>query len=712
MRALLATALLASVPLAAATKAPAVPDPASLTGPYEAGTIADPMFQKPYVDIDEWRDGPVRHRYIHGGFAGTETRFSFYFPDRAHYGGRFFQHITPVPQSENLAQSATGEEDRIGFSIASGGAFVETNGGGAAATAMAGRQVDPTIAAWRANAASAAFARVVAQRLYGEHRVYGYAYGGSGGAFRTVGGIENTKGVWDGVVPYVLGSPMAIPNVFTVRMQALRILKDKFPRIVDAMEPGGSGDPYAGLNAEEAAALREVSRMGFPPRSWFGWKTMGPHGFAALFQGMVLADASYFTDFWTKPRYLGANPPASLLAARVQHATTVVAPLSAAQARAVGIAIEASSEEKHGGVDNAFKVLIDGSAGPAPVGLRLASPPPAGIDLTLADLVVTSGTAAGTRFPLRHMAGDVALVSLGFFGDPRQLAAIKPGDAVMIDNSNFLASQSYHRHQDPGPQYKVWDQFRRADGSPIYPQRPMLLGPIFTANASGAVPSGKFDGKMIVVASLLDREAYPWQADWYRARVAEHFGAATDEHFRLWYTDNALHGDSEVQQDPARTVSYLGVLHQALRDLAAWVERGKAPPGSTIYWIEDGQVIVPPTAAERRGIQPVVTLRARGRERIEVKAGEAVRFEGIAEAPAGTGAIVSAQWDFEGGGRYAETAKLPTHPQPTARIEASHSFARPGIYFPVLRVAAQRDGDAATAFGRIQNIGRVRVIVK
>ena len=79
---------------------------------------------------------------------------------------------------------------------------------------------------------------------------------------------------------------------------------------------------------------------------------------------------------------------------------------------------------------------------------------------------------------------------------------------------------------------------------------------------------------------------------------------------------------------------------------------------------------------------------------------------------AGTGAIVSAQWDFEGGGRYAETAKLPTHPQPTARIEASHSFARPGIYFPVLRVAAQRDGDAATAFGRIQNIGRVRVIVK
>jgi hypothetical protein len=46
-------------------------------------------------------------------------------------------------------------------------------------------------------------------------------------------GIENTVDVWDGVVPYVAGSPMAIPNVFTVRMHAMRILKDKFPVIDD-----------------------------------------------------------------------------------------------------------------------------------------------------------------------------------------------------------------------------------------------------------------------------------------------------------------------------------------------------------------------------------------------------------------------------------------------------------------------------------------------
>src|SRR6202011_1445572 len=38
-----------------------------------AGSAVDPLFVDPYVDMDEWRDVPVRHRYVHGGFKGTET---------------------------------------------------------------------------------------------------------------------------------------------------------------------------------------------------------------------------------------------------------------------------------------------------------------------------------------------------------------------------------------------------------------------------------------------------------------------------------------------------------------------------------------------------------------------------------------------------------------------------------------------------------------
>lgn len=187
-------------------------------------------FDAPYIDLDEWRDTPVRHRYVHGGFKGTDTRFSFCFPPKEHYQGRFFQYITPVPDSETLSQGASGEEDKIGFAIASGAYFIETNGGESGTTSASSPQPDATITACRANAAAATYSRVVARQMYGGSRPYGYAFGGSGGAYRTIGGIENTEGVWDGVVPYVMGSPMAIPNVFSVRMHAMQVLREKSRR--------------------------------------------------------------------------------------------------------------------------------------------------------------------------------------------------------------------------------------------------------------------------------------------------------------------------------------------------------------------------------------------------------------------------------------------------------------------------------------------------
>ena len=137
-----------------------------------------------------------------------------------------------------------------------------------------------------------------------------------------------------------------------------------------------------------------------------------------------------------------------------------------------------------------------------------------------------------------------------------------------IDNSDFLAVQYYHRHQVPTPDYHVWDQFRGPDGRPLYLQRPRLLGPEFAAS-TGTAETGRFHGRMIVVESLMDQDAFPWQADWYRSRVAAVLGPRLDESFRLWFTDHALHGDQERQADPTHTVSYLGVLQQALRDLSA-----------------------------------------------------------------------------------------------------------------------------------------------
>ena len=175
---------------------------------------------------------------------------------------------------------------------------------------------------------------------------------------------------------------------------------------------------------------------------------------------------------------------------------------------------------------------------------------------------------------------------------------MKPGDEVQVDNSNFLAAQTYHRHQLPGPEYSTYNQFRGPDGKPLYPQRNIQLGPIFAAAAAGSVPIGKFHGKMIVVQSLWDREAFPWHADWYRKRVQANFGATADERLRVWFTDRGLHGGVE---DPTRVISYIPLLQQALHDVAAWVETGTPPPSSTAYRIDEGQVVLPSTAAARKG---------------------------------------------------------------------------------------------------------------
>jgi hypothetical protein len=688
--------------------APSLAQPTS--PPPAASPAADPLFTQPYIDHDEWRDTPVRHRYVHGGFKGTDTRFSFYFPPKAQYHGRFFQHVTPVPGSENSAQTEpAGGNNKIGFAIASGAYFVETNEGGQLDIGKGAgiTQADPTIISWRANAAAAQYSRVVAMQMYGPSakRPFGYVYGGSGGAYHTIAGFENTRGVWDGAVPYVPGSTMAIPNMFTVRIRAMRILNDKFPQILDAIEPGGSGDPYAGLTPEQADVLHEVTRMGFPMRSWFGYKTMGIHGMAALYPGMKLADGAYFTDFWTKPGYLGHDHPEQFAGARLQFPTTVTSLLTGAEAAAQGLNTDASSNRNRGGVNNAFRAAGE-DADKRIVGLRLAGAPPV-TNFIGGDLLILSGAAKGQSLPLAHIDGNVVILGIV---DSDVLAKLAPGDAVQVDNSNFLALETYHWHQVPGPDYKVWDQFRGPDGKPLYPQRPMLLGPLFLRASFGPVETGQFEGKMILISSLWDREAMPWQADWYRQRIAAHFGASADQHVRLWYTDYAQHGDEYAIEDPTRTVSYAGELQFALRALAAWVEQGTPPPASTSYRIDDGQVIVPPTAAERKGVQPVVTLAVNGGARADITAGQTVSFTGTIAAPPGGGTVVDAAWDFDGAGTFPEHSPTPNAHLVTVTIK--HRFDKPGTYFPALRGTTQPRDAQGTPYVRMQDLGRVRVVVK
>jgi hypothetical protein len=498
-----------------------------------------------------------------------------------------------------------------------------------------------------------------------------------------------TIGVWDGFVPYVMGSPQSIPNCFTVRVNALRVLKDKWPSIIDAIEPGGSGDPYRGLNDEERAALEEATRTGFPPRAWFNYVPQGG-GPLVLVAGYVpVLDPTYLEDFWSQPGYLGTDPTSSVRAARIQHEAIVVEVIPGRRQQ-----------------------------------LKLSNVPTG--DLTGADVIITSGAAAGQTASLGRVASDgrgqVGLVferaddTIEIMAAPTVIDSIQAGDQVRIDNSRFLALQTYHRHQLPpaNPDFDypdVYDYFRNPDGTPKYPRRGVDIGAAGTLGSTGQIPTGRFNGKMIVVECLHDGDALPWQADWYRQQVQAVEGPLVEEKYRLWYVDNANHTDPTMERQQTHAVAYSGTVQYALRELSAWIEQGIAPPPTSEYRVQDGQVQVPATAAQRKGIQPVVHLEVNGGERAEIAVGEAVTFSAQIDVPPAPGRVVAAKWDFEGLGTYPDAAELDDPSSETVHATATHAFSKPGTYFPALRVASQRERNPDTPFARSLNLSRVRVVV-
>ena len=150
----------------------------------------DPVFQRPVIDVDEWReryfpDGTrILYRCMQGGFDGTEVQFTLLFPEKDNCRRRFHQCLTPVSGRQTMGPEAA-------FALKNGTLYVENSQEGESA--------------WKANAAVADFSRRKALEIYGPSRFYGYVYGGEGGAHRALACIENSS-VWDGAALMMPGS--------------------------------------------------------------------------------------------------------------------------------------------------------------------------------------------------------------------------------------------------------------------------------------------------------------------------------------------------------------------------------------------------------------------------------------------------------------------------------------------------------------------------
>jgi hypothetical protein len=106
----------------------------------------------------------------------------------------------------------------------------------------------------------------------------------------------------------------------------------------------------------------------------------------------------------------------------------------------------------------------------------------------------------------------------------------------------------------------------------------------------------------------------------------------------------------------------------------------------------------------------VVALTVNGGVRADVKVGDAVDLEAVAEVPPGSGTIVSVEWDFDGQGGF------PAHEDVEGTDTAgkwvrTHVYDAPGTYFATARVCSNREGDVQGEFRRLPNLASVRIVV-
>ena len=313
--------------------------------------------------------------------------------------------------------------------------------------------------------------------------------------------------------------------------------------------------------------------------------------------------------------------------------------------------------------------ITAGTRDSAPAALRFADLPADVAEGRLqgAFLTPTSGGAAGQRLMITGVLDGLVMLGFGGMSIP-VLETIRVGDTVEIDNSDYLAAQTYHRHQDPGPEYPVWDQFKAPDGSHLYPVRPLLKG-YDQVGEGNSWQSGNFDCKVISVNCLHGRGGVPVAGrlvppagdGQLRARVPRPLppvvrrpGDAREPE-PLPVAQRGLRATPRPRPDrhpdrrPTRACS---------TRRCAMSRRGPSVasnlPGRRPTDVVDGQIEVPPTAAERGGVQPVVTLTVNGGDRADVAVGEPVELVGDVEVPPAAGVVVSAEWDYDGSGTYAD----------------------------------------------------------
>src|SRR3546814_14188338 len=97
-------------------------------------------------------------------------------------------------------------------------------------------------------------------------------------------------------------------TLFRSMFNVQRLLEgEKLDRVIDAMQPGGSGQPFEGLTSHEREELAALYRLGYPRGDEFMIaKPMGQIWlWSSIAEMLIEEDGDYFRNFWNKPGYVG-----------------------------------------------------------------------------------------------------------------------------------------------------------------------------------------------------------------------------------------------------------------------------------------------------------------------------------------------------------------------------------------------------------------------
>jgi hypothetical protein len=559
------------------------------------------------------------------------------------------------------------------------------------------------VASHRHEAAATKVAKAYANKLYGNTaRIYSYFWGCSGGGIVSMAAAENVTGVWDGVQPQCMG-PTGVATFHSFHWQAhytMAISQAKRDAIAAAAVPGGTGDIYAGLNDEEKSVLNEFISAGYP------LPVIGNHfkSFIPLVDpiDIRLADPTYEDDFWSKPGYAGANPPKYLQAAKVDGYATITGITRDAAGVPIAIQFDRATFPTLGVTgDNYLEYYVYAADGKTRLidPVRVVGEPSdnrrryslMGKLDTATDTLALTGTN-------KNVFGNVSAIT----NSPILLNALKEGSKIRVNNRFILAMYFYPRYSNiPGA--RSYDQYRNADGSAKYPQRKdvsVLAGPNYRT-MGGRIETGDIKTKVMVIEGMGDNLSWPLFNASYAEQIQRTLGSRANGMMRFYLHDNGRHAVGGGEP---------GIFQQSIQDLMAWAEKGIAPPPSTSYVIRNGQVIPATQAADRHGLQPVMSLTANDLARAMVGVNQPVNLVSKIEMPPATGKIVQYSWTIAG---TADPMTVVDKPQPLVNVNRTITFDKPGTYVVRLTVNGQRDGLVAPANQTLlQNFKEVRVVVQ